>query len=989
MNKTKTRLLCAILSCLLILTLLPLSLLSVGAESTAPATLPDGETKYTTGPFIDYAAVGASGGGADYVAGTGYSVTVANATFIYSNASQNTTAWQSAKGIMLSYDATNSTGNVPFYTVLLMSEAPIRHTDGKAGSAQFRSTPSAQSGFSSDYYIYTDGAWAKSTVTQYNCFLTKGTKGFVYIPLESYLYYGPSGVGVSAETKCVGFAEGMEMLTNKQIWKFGINTGGDAVGCVFEKAEFVYEEIIVDGTMPTVLPDDRNVDGVKLWVDWDAAGIENDNAALENGYNKVTAKDKQAWTKNGVNTTAWKGASGLMFRVDASGVDANVDFLLEILSVAARPNSASGNGNVQFKTQPTVWRDEQSGGPLKVGETGYAYYYQNNQWVDFGVSYPSYYLNAGSNYSGWYYVPFESFWYLGGSGNGFDLFDSENPTGIMSFPDFMSRFQDQTLWKLSMKSNTPGMKFGDVYFVYSNPDAIDAECAASQMFGSMALNGNPEGSAKGTVNGSAVTVSGMTGNSAAASGNRVWLKGLMQTNLSGASGMRFYVDTTAMSAEAAVQLRIRMRASAAIGNVKNVFAAGAGGFATLTGGMPQYVCRGENSVAYYYDASGAAQALHVSSSVSAAADGDLFEALPAGYKGYVYLPFDSFWMSCGSYGNLTCAIPFSVAMEQYPVDLITLCGSVSGVDAGSDSVTYSDFELVYADTAMTGASVTLTNNFNVNFYAHIQQSAADAKIIFTVGSKTVTAAGELQADGSYRFVCENLLPQTVTDTIYANLSATVNGAAVSQTREYSVREYCENMLAKEDSSAAFKQLLVDLLYYGEAAQQYANYKTDDLATKNLTEAQKALRSADKTASITAAPGRTGTPNEQYKWVSAALRLENTMAIRFRLEAASLDGLTAEVTVNGRTVTFTEFVEDNGSYVLLFNNIGADEYDSTVTAMLKQNGEQIGEALTYSVAAYLKEAVQNTEASDVLRNLLRSIYSYGLSAKAYAAAQGGQ
>ena len=640
---------------------------------------------------------------------------------------------------------------------------------------------------------------------------------------------------------------------------------------------------------------------------------------------------------------------------------------------------------MQFKTTPTVWKSADAGGPLKVGETGYAYYYQDNRWVDFSVAYPSYYLNAGANYSGWYYVPFESFWYLGGSGNGFDLFDSENPTGIISFPEFMSRFQNQTLWKLSMKSNTPGMKFGDVYFVYSNPDAPDGECAVSQMFSSMALNGNPEGSAKGTVNGSAVTVSGMTDNSATASGSRVWLKGMAQTNLSGASGMRFYVDTTAMSAEAAVQLRIRMRASVAIGNVNNVFAAGAGGYAALTGGMPQYVCRGENSVAYYYDANGTAQALHVSSSVSSIADGDLFEALPAGYKGYVYIPFDSFWMSCGSYSNLTCAIPFSVAMEQYPIDFITLCGVVTGVDAGTDSVTYSNFELVYADTAMTGASVTLTNNFNVNFYANIQQNAADARIIFTVGSKTVTAAGEQQADGSYRFVCENLLPQTITDTIYAALSATVNGVAVSQTREYSVREYCESMLAKEDSSAELKQLLVDLLYYGEAAQQYANYKTDDLATKNLTEAQKALRSADATASITAAPGRTGTPNEQYKWVSAALRLESTMAIRFRLEAASLEGLTAEVTVNGRTVIFTEFGEDNGSYVLLFNNIGADEYDSTVTAVLKQNGEQIGEALTYSVAAYIKEAVQNAEASDELRNLLRSIYSYGLSAKAYTAA----
>ena len=55
-------------------------------------------------------------------------------------------------------------------------------------------------------------------------------------------------------------------------------------------------------------------------------------------------------------------------------------------------------------------------------------------------------------------------------------------------------------------------------------------------------------------------------------------------------------------------------------------------------------------------------------------------------------------------------------------------------------------------------------------------------------------------------------------------------------------------------------------------------------------------------------------------------------------------------------------------------------------MLRQNGEQIGQTLTYSVAAYIGEAVKNAEASEELTELLRSVYSYGISAKAYAAAQ---
>ena len=102
-----------------------------------------------------------------------------------------------------------------------------------------------------------------------------------------------------------------------------------------------------------------------------------------------------------MNTTAWKGASGLMFYIDASGVTANVDFLLELLTATGRPNGEGTVGNAQLKTAPTIWRSEGDGGPLQVGETSYAYYYnaQSGGWNEFSVSYPSYYLGAGVNYS--------------------------------------------------------------------------------------------------------------------------------------------------------------------------------------------------------------------------------------------------------------------------------------------------------------------------------------------------------------------------------------------------------------------------------------------------------------------------------------------------------------------------------------------------------------------------------------------------------------
>ncbi len=173
-------------------------------------------------------------------------------------------------------------------------------------------------------------------------------------------------------------------------------------------------------------------------------------------------------------------------------------------------------------------------------------------------------------------------------------------------------------------------------------------------------------------------------------------------------------------------------------------------------------------------------------------------------------------------------------------------------------------------------------------------------------------------------------------------------------------------------------------YYAESAQNYANYKTDDLATKNLTDAQKALHSADTTAAITATAGLTVTANESYKWFSTALRLENTVAIRIKFTAQSLEGLTVKVTMNGRTVAYGESNitdEGNGYYSIIFNNIGANEYNDSVTAIMEKDGTQIGETLTYSVSAYIREAVHSESTTEKTLALVRALWSYGESAKA--------
>lgn len=740
--------------------------------------------------------------------------------------------------------------------------------------------------------------------------------------------------------------------------------------------------------LPTTLPNGSPVDGTKLWVDWSTAGSETtaNGVITEDGYFQVLQKDRLSWTKSAVTTNSWRGASGIMFYVDATDVT-KVDFIAELLMQSSRANSATTGGCVQFHTSPTIY----AGGATGVsGTTSTAYALSGEAWSSFSVTYPSYYLTSPA-LSGWYYIPLTSFWYHGGGATGY-AYNNNDPGVGMNFVEFASRFQDQRIFKFAIKSNYQNVKFGDIYFVYSNPDA-EQSGATAPLFGTMALN-SKEGSAAGSIVNNALTVTAMP-NSATASGNRIWLKGMSTADKTTASGIRFHVDTTALGA---AQLRLRFRlmytnSASTIGANQDretgIFATGATlGYATPGGGWCQYVCRSDNSVAYYFDENGTPVALHVASDVSTAAESDLFDALPAGYKGDIYIPLDSFWLSAGSYhssGNMNLFLPYSEAKALYPFSLLGVCHAVSGT-ATDNTVVYSNFEMVYPETYISGASVTLKNSLDVNFFA-TPGIAEGAKMTFTVGTKAETVEGTVQSDGRIKFVCSGILPQKLCDTITATLTAKVNGTAVSETVQYSVREYCENMLAEYSTDAKVKKLLVELLYYAEAAQTYASYKTEDPATGNLTEAQRELHSADTTRFITATASMDGTPDENYKWHAATLRLESTVAIRLKFKAPGLEGLTVKVTLNGRTVTYTgEDITDegNGIYSVIFNNIGATEYGDTVTATMEKDGVQIAETLSYSVAAYIRSAVSIPTTDEKTLALIRALWTYGESAKAVSA-----
>lgn len=723
---------------------------------------------------------------------------------------------------------------------------------------------------------------------------------------------------------------------------------------------------------PSALPNGNGIDVTKTWVDWSELGlISTFNSVDDDGMMKIGTAKVQVWSGSGNNTLseplAWHGASGVMFYVDASDVE-NVDFMLEMLSDGSRPSSDTSNGYTQLNTAPNS------------GSTTTAYYYGGTAWTKLTTS--TEYISVGTAQSGWYYVPLTSFIYKGGSAKNLT---TDNAYG-KNFVEFMSNFEKARVIRMSVRSSVVGLKFGDINLVYELPENISEQYSTAPLFDTLTAS-TQEGGASATVNGGSVTVTNMNANSTSNSNTRSWLNGLNVTNLANASGLRFYVDASALDDDAALQLRIRLMSNVKVASATDVYKNGGNGnlVSSPIWPNPQYVCRAENSVAYYFGDDGSEGTLNITSGAADNSNGDLFEGLPANYKGYVYIPFDSYWMCATSFNHNGLYLPFSVAGANYPLTQIAICHAIENYTTGdSDAVTYSDFQVVYEDTAFSGASISLANNVNVNFYANIQDDTTLPTLKYSIAGTQKTVNGEKVSDGVYKFVCSDILPQMMTDSIDAMLSAKIGDYTVSSKLKYSIREYCETMLADGTSDTELKTLLVDLLYYGEAAQKYAGYKTDDLATKNLSDEQKALRSADTVSAITAQITNGGSASEEYSWQSTALRCEGSLALKLKLYAADTENLTAEVALNGRTTVYDTFEEGAGYYTVIFRNIGAAELDDEITLTLKKNGETVGQTVTCSVAAYLKALSENAENTEAVNELIRSIYAYGSSAKTYSA-----
>jgi len=298
---------------------------------------------------------------------------------------------------------------------------------------------------------------------------------------------------------------------------------------------------------------------------------------------------------------------------------------------------------------------------------------------------------------------------------------------------------------------------------------------------------------------------------------------------------------------------------------------------------------------------------------------------------------------------------------------------------GPEKLAFSAVSLVLQDN--------LAMNFKVKRSLFTEDGYREAYVVFDLNG-TKTTVKNCTVDGDYYvYTFTDIAPNQMNDVIKATIYADYNGTEYeSDVFEHSVADYCYNMLDTYSSNSykELRTLLVDLLVYGGKVQKYTDYNTRNLADAKLTSTQKSWGTSKNRTYVDVA-------NAQYKkiedpsviWKAAGLRLEDTIVMRFKIAADSINNLTLKVEgVNGTSWSIPSdgFVKTDGGYYVYFDGLNAAQLSETVYVTVYNGKNAVSNTLSYSVEsyAYAKQNDSDTE----LAELVKAMMNYGDSAAAY-------
>ena len=303
-----------------------------------------------------------------------------------------------------------------------------------------------------------------------------------------------------------------------------------------------------------------------------------------------------------------------------------------------------------------------------------------------------------------------------------------------------------------------------------------------------------------------------------------------------------------------------------------------------------------------------------------------------------------------------------------------------------------DFETDREELTFAGASVSLQSDlaihYKVNERYFTELGYTDPYVVIVDNGIETVIREYTVADGKLSFVYKNIAPHRIGDTITATLYGSYNGTVyASESRDYSVADYCCNMLNRYGENPAYaklRTLLVDILLYGAESQKYTNYHADRMCTDGLTEEQLSWGTELTRELVNLRDQNYETiENPTVQWKGAGLNLQESVAVRFKILAESYEGLEVRITLAGVTVTAGEGdfeYRADGTYVH-FTKLNAAQMSEPIYVAVFRDGVQVSNTVRYSIESYAY-AKQKDTTVPYLASLVERMMCYGDSARAY-------
>lgn len=267
--------------------------------------------------------------------------------------------------------------------------------------------------------------------------------------------------------------------------------------------------------------------------------------------------------------------------------------------------------------------------------------------------------------------------------------------------------------------------------------------------------------------------------------------------------------------------------------------------------------------------------------------------------------------------------------------------------------------------------VTLTEDITFNFNVIDANDYATAKMYFAyLNGKEKTGETTLEnGNGTIKFseLPAQYMAEDVTVTLTLVKADGTEDVQAAQT--VSLRSYARTVLNESTDSAkdkALKKLVIDMLYYGDAAQSYlakGAVADSDKATAVLTDAEKNAYALAKKGEKSDYALENNT-SANMRWVRYGAKFDSRLGVFFEFVAKNSENLSVKFNDGTVATTFETRTESvNGVETTVYKAIkylSVLDYASPVTATLYSGTTAIGSPITYSVNSLTYDFGEDTK-----------------------------